>query len=141
MAIIGFGSGAYRAVEFARQQAAADPRHQAKPLAALALITPRNSLPASEKTLPALLPETSLPTLDMILSSDIQARADAEARRRAVLRQRERVYQRIEVPPLNGAARPDHSVLVKRVRGFLQQQVGKAGDERSGKDSMVTTGR
>lgn len=138
--IIGFGSGAYRAVEFARQLASANAARSTKPLAALALIAPRNSLPAGDRNLPSLLPETGLPTLDMILNSDAQARADAEARRRAVLHQRERVYQRIEIPPLNGAAHPDHSVLVKRVRGFLQQQVGKTPDKRGGGNSVETAG-
>jgi len=141
VAIIGFGSGAYRAAEFARQLASADAAHSPKPLAALALIAPRNSLPAAETSLPSLLPETTLPTLDLLLNSDAQARADAEARRRAVLRQRDRVYQRIEIPPLNGAARSDHSVLVKRVRGFLQQQTGKSSEERGSQGSQAATGR
>ena len=121
--LIGFGSGAYRAADFARRHAATSSAHATAPLAALALIAPRDRLPAAADNLPALLPQTGLPTLDMVLSSDAQARAEAEARRRAVLRQRERIYQRIEFPPINDVASPEHSAMVKRVRGFLQQQV------------------
>ena len=129
VAIIGFGSGAYRAAEFAAQIAAGNPDQTIKPIAALVLIAPRNSLPGIASDLPQILPTTTLPTLDMVLSSDALARADAEARRRAVLHQRTRIYQRIEFPPINQTSSPDHSSMVKRVRGFLQQQIGKGGTD------------
>jgi Protein of unknown function (DUF3530) len=130
VAVIGFGSGAYRAAEFVRQLAAASPAKTTSPVTALVLVAPLNALPGNAEDLPKLLPATALPALDLTLNSDNQARAEAESRRRAVLHQRTRVYQRIEFPPVNGAASPDHSLLVKRVRGFLQKQAAPVAEKK-----------
>lgn len=124
VALIGFGSGAWRAAEFVRQSAAANAAGTTAPITALALIAPLDRLPEGGDDLPKLLPATGLPAIDLVLNSDPLARAEAEQRRRAVLHQRSRVYQQLLLPPLNGEVNARHNLMVKRVRGFLQQQIG-----------------
>ena len=125
--LIGFGSGAFRAAENLRAAATANPATPgataptgAGPISALVMIAPQQRLDGSDMNLPKLLPLTAVPALDLVLDSDIRARGEAEARRRAVLHQRMRVYTRIELPPLNGASDAQHAVMVKRVRSWLQ---------------------
>jgi len=118
--LIGFGSGAYRAAEFVRQLAAGNGGKSTAPITALALIAAQDKLPDSTDALPKMLPATELPALDLVLSSELSARAEAEQRRRAVLHQRKRIYQQLELPPLNGDVQAVHNLMVKRVRGFLQ---------------------
>jgi hypothetical protein len=117
IAVIGFGSGAYRAAEFVRQAAAGN----TAPITALTLIAPLNQMSDGSESLPKILPATGLPALDLVLSSEPLARSEAELRRRAVLHQRTRIYQQVELPPINSDTRPGQSLMVKRVRGFLQQ--------------------
>ncbi|MFT3931835.1 MAG: DUF3530 family protein [Spongiibacteraceae bacterium] len=118
--LIGFGSGATRAAENLRSIIAATPNSTA-PLSALVMIAPLQQLNGIEMNLPKLLPLTGIAALDMVLDNDVQARAEAEARRRAVLHQRTRIYTRLELPPLNNASDPQHSLMVKRVRTWLQK--------------------
>jgi hypothetical protein len=122
IALIGFGSGAIRAAENLRLIAAANTAKpgDTAPISALVMIAPLQQLNGIELDLPKLLPLTGISTLDMTLDSDTQARAEAEARRRAVLHQRERTYTRLELSPLNDASDPQHSTMVKRVRSWLQ---------------------
>jgi hypothetical protein len=123
VAVIGFGSGALRAAEFVRRRAADNGAGATAPIAALALIEPLDHLPGLTETLPQLLPATVLPALDLALRNDRRARAEAEARRRAVLHQRGRDYQQVELPPVIPALSATHSAVVKRVRGWLQRHV------------------
>ncbi len=125
VALIGFGSGAYRAAEFVRALAAANPTKTTAPIVLLALVAPVNRLAQSTSDLPKLLPETELTTLDLILSNEPQARLDATLRARAVLHQRKRIYEQVELPPNNPDLNPAQNTMVKRVRGFLQKQSGK----------------
>lgn len=118
--LIGFGSGAIRSVEFLRQYAANN-SGKFEPISALVMVMPLNKLAGIESDMPKILPSTSAPALDLILDSDPLARADAEARRRAVLHQRERIYRQLELPPINSASDAQHSLMVKRVRAWLQQ--------------------
>jgi hypothetical protein len=124
--LLGFGSGATRAAEWTRQlvanQPPPPPPQKTEPISALILIAPANRLIGLEQDLPKILPSTQLPALDIILSSDPQALADAEARRRAVLHQRQRIYRRLELPPITGAESAQHSLMVRRVRAWLQRQ-------------------
>jgi dienelactone hydrolase len=128
--VIGFGSGAWRAAEFARRQAEGNGAPSAnnkpigpEPLRALVLVDPVSQPLATIVDLPKLLPATTLPTLDLVQSSAAQTRADAEARRRAVLHQRERIYQRLSLPPLNAQGTRDQTVLIKRIRSWVQRYV------------------
>ncbi|MET0377651.1 MAG: DUF3530 family protein [Spongiibacteraceae bacterium] len=121
--LIGFGSGAWRAVEFARRQAAGNGAQSPEPLRALVLVDPRNRLAAGKADLPTLLPTTELATLDIVQNSEALVRADAEARRRAVLHQKNRIYQRLELPPLSAGNSADQTVLVKRIRSWLQRRI------------------
>lgn len=129
--LIGFGSGAIRAAENLRLIAATNPPASTNPaaptasliatapLTALVMIAPLQRLNGIDMDLPKLLPLTGISTLDMVLDNDVQARAEAEARRRAVLHQRARTYTRVELPPLNTTSDAQHSVMVKRVRSWL----------------------
>jgi hypothetical protein len=121
--LIGFGSGAWRAVEFARKQAEGNGARRPDPLVALVIIDPRNRLPATKVDLPTLLPTTELAALDIVQSSEPLVRADAEARRRAVLKQRGRVYQQLALPPLAAGDAIEQTVLTRRIRGWMQQHV------------------
>lgn len=120
--LIGFGSGAIRAADNLRSIAAANATNlgSTTPLTALVIIAPQQKLNGLDMDLPKLLPLTGISTLDIVLNNDIQARAEAEARRRAVLHQRSRIYTRLELPPLNNASDAQHSAMVKRVRSWLQ---------------------
>lgn len=118
--LIGFGSGAIRAAENLRLIVAATPNNTA-PLTAMVIIAPLQQLSGIDLDLPKLLPLTGIAALDLVLDNDVQARAEAEARRRAVLHQRTRIYTRLELPPLNNASDPQHSLMVKRVRTWLQK--------------------
>lgn len=125
--LIGFGSGAWRAVEFARKQAEGNGAPSVsnkpigpEPLRALVLVDPRNRLPAAKADLPTLLPTTELATLDIVQSSETLVRADAEARRRAVLKQKERIYQQLTLPPLSTGDATAPNVLTRRIRGWIQ---------------------
>jgi pyruvate/2-oxoglutarate dehydrogenase complex dihydrolipoamide acyltransferase (E2) component len=131
--LLGFGSGAIRAAEWTRQlvanQPPPPPLQKTEPISALILIAPVNRLIGLEQDLPKILPSTELPALDIILNSDPQAVADAEARRRAVLHQRQRIYRRLELPPIAGAESAQHSLMVRRVRAWLQRQVTDEPEE------------
>lgn len=125
--LIGFGSGAIRAAEnlrllatvnTAKPGAAAPPT--TAPITALVMIAPQQQLNGIDMDLPKLLPLTEIPALDLALDNDTLARTDAEARRRAVLHQRARIYTRLELAPINNASNAQHSVMVKRVRSWLQ---------------------
>lgn len=120
--LIGFGSGAIRAAESLRLLAAAKPAAAANtaPITALVMIAPQQKLTGVEMDLPKLLPLTQVPALDLALDSDPMARAEAEARRRAVLQQRTRIYTRVELAPINNTSDAQHSAMVKRVRSWLQ---------------------
>lgn len=135
--LIGFGSGAIREAETLRLIAAANTPKPSDnsatkpgdnstaitaPITALVMIAPQQQLSGIELDLPKLLPLTGTSALDMTLDSEPQARAEAEARRRAVLHQRTRVYTRLELPPINNSSDAQHSAMVKRVRAWLQKQ-------------------
>src|SRR5690606_36581920 len=62
-----------------------------------------------------------LPALDIVLSNDPQAAAEAEQRRRAVLHQRERIYRRLELPPIAATENAQRALMVRRVRAWLQR--------------------
>jgi len=119
--LIGFGSGAIRAAELMRQMATSSSDKSTAPITALIMVAPRNTLPGIEMDLPKILPATELPTLDVTLDSEPQARADAELRRRAVLHQRTRIYRQMELPPVNNTSDAQHSGFVKRIRAWLQR--------------------
>ncbi len=121
--LIGFGSGAIRAAETLKDIAATNTATPADttPITALVMIAPQQQIGGVELDLPKLLPLTGTPALDMVLDSELQARADAEARRRAVLHQRTRIYTRLELSPINNASDAQHSGMVKRVRTWLQK--------------------
>lgn len=128
--LLGFGSGATRAAEAVRQMVADPALKKTDPITTLVLIAPANRLNGIEDDLPKILPSTELPTLDIILSSDPQALADAEARRRAVLHQRQRTYRRLELPPIAAAEGAQQSLMVRRVRAWLQRPLdGEPKDE------------
>lgn len=118
--LIGFGSGTIRSAEFLRQYAKNN-SDKFEPISALVMVMPLNKLAGIEEDLPKILPTTGAPALDLILDSSPLAKADAEARRRAVLHQRERIYRQLVLPPINSASDAQHSVMVKRVRAWLQQ--------------------
>lgn len=118
--LIGFGSGTIRSAEFLRQYVKNN-AGKFEPISALVMVMPLNKLPGIEDDLPKILPTTAAPALDIIMNSEPLARADAEARRRAVLHQRTRIYRQLELPPINAASDAQHSVMVKRVRAWLQQ--------------------
>lgn len=128
IALIGFGSGAIRAAETVRLIAAANPATPGStasaattaPITALLMIAPQQQLSGIEMDLPKLLPLTGVPALDMRFDNEPQARAEAEARRRAVLHQRGRIYTRIEMSPIDNTSDAQHSAMVKRVRAWLQ---------------------
>ncbi len=120
--LLGFGSGATRAAKSVQLAVANQATPNTAPITALVLITPANRLIGLDQDLPKILPATGLPTLDIILNSDPQALADAEARRRAVLHQRERIYRRLELPPIAEAESAQHLLMVRRVRAWLQRQ-------------------
>lgn len=123
VAVIGFGSGALRGAEFVRKRAAGNGAGVTRPVAGLALVAPLERLPGLTDPLPVLLPATALPALDLALRNDARTRAEADARRRAVLHQRERDYLQLELPPVNPTLSATHSAIVKRLRGWLQQHV------------------
>lgn len=127
--LLGFGSGATRAAEVVRRMVEDPAIKKTDPITTLILIAPMNRLHGLEKDLPKILPATELPTLDVIMSSDPQALAEAEQRRRAVLHQRERIYRRLELPPIAPAESAQHSLMVRRVRAWLQRLTD--GDEWS----------
>lgn len=120
--LIGFGSGAVRAAEALRLIAVANTTTpgDTTPITALVMIAPQQQLNGIDMDLPKLLPLTGISTLDMTLDSEPQARAEAEARRRAVLHQRTRIYTRLELPPINNTSDAQHSTMVKRARAWLQ---------------------
>ena len=120
--LIGFGSGATRAAETLRLTAGTKTTASTEPvpLTALVMIAPQQKLNGIDMDLPKLLPLTEIPALDLSLDSDPLARADAEARRRAVLHQRTRIYTRLELPPLNNTSSAQNSTMVKRVRSWMQ---------------------
>jgi hypothetical protein len=121
--VIGFGSGAWRAAEFVRRLVEGNGARLPEPVRALVLVDPVSQPPATTAALPKLLPATALPTLDLVQNSETQTRADAEARRRAVLHQKERIYQRLSLPPLNAQDARDQTVLIKRIRSWVQRYV------------------
>ena len=126
--LIGFGSGAIRAADTLQRLATANKASPGTPapITALVMIAPRQRLDGIDGDLPKLLPVTGVPALDLTLDSAAQTRADAEARRRAVLRQRSRTYTQLELPPLNGASAAEDSVMVKRVRSWLEKNASTA---------------
>lgn len=119
--LLGFGSGATRTAETVRRMVADPAILKPDPVTTLVLIAPQNKINGLEQDLPKMLPATELPTLDIILSSDPQALADAELRRRAVLHQRQRIYRRLELPPIAAAEQAEQSLMVRRVRAWLQR--------------------
>jgi hypothetical protein len=119
--LLGFGSGGTRAAETVRRMVADPAILKPDPITTLVLIAPENTINGLEQDLPKMLPATELPTLDIILSSDPQALADAELRRRAVLHQRQRIYRRLELPPIAEAEKAQQSLMVRRVRAWLQR--------------------
>lgn len=121
--LLGFGSGSWRAAEFARTQAEGNGAQQPDPIRALVLIDALNRLPAVSVELPTLLPATTLMTLDLVQSSEPLARAAAEARRRAVLKQKERIYQQLFLPPLNATDATAVTPMIKRIRSWIQLHV------------------
>jgi dienelactone hydrolase len=127
IALIGFGSGAIRAAETVRLIAAANTATpgDTSPITALVMIAPQQQLSGIEMDLPKLLPLTGISTLDMTLDNEPPARADAEARRRAVLHQRTRTYTRLELPPINNTSDAQHSAMVKRVRAWIQKNANE----------------
>lgn len=130
--LIGFGSGTIRSADFLRQYAKNN-SDKLEPITALVMVMPLNKLPGIEEDLPKILPSTGAPALDLIMDSGPLARADAEARRRAVLHQRERIYRQLELSPINSASDAQHSVMVKRVRAWLQQNAtANTAEEKSG---------
>lgn len=118
--IIGFGSGAIRSAEFLRQYATNN-SGKLEPISALVMVMPTNTLAGIDGDLPKILPSTAAPALDLMMDSSPLAKADAEARRRAVLHQRERIYRQLQLPPINESSDAQHSLMVKRVRAWLQQ--------------------
>lgn len=118
--LVGFGSGAWRIAEFARKLAEGNGARSTTPLAALVLVDPRNRLAATKVDLPILLPMTELAALDIVQSSEPRVRADAEARRRAVLKQRDRIYQQLALPPLANGDAIAQTALTRRIRGWMQ---------------------
>lgn len=119
VAVIAFGSGAPRVAETVQARAGSgDPA----PLRVLAMVDALNTLPGVPRSLPQLLPASDLPVQDLIQGEDDLALAAQEARRRSVLHQRGRIYRTLVLPPLNATSATDRSLLIKRVRGFLQQQ-------------------
>lgn len=132
--LIGFGSGAWRAAEFARRRAEGNGARRPEPLRALVLVDPRNRLPAARADLPKLLPATELATLDIVQSSEPPVRADAEARRRAVLKQKGRIYRQLALPPLNALDSGDQTTLIRRIRGWIQVHA-VAGDKGGNKEA------
>jgi len=121
--VIGFGSGAWRSAEFARRLAEGNGARLPEPVRALVLVDARNQLPAATVDLPKLLPTTALPTFDIVQNSEALTLADREARRRAVLHQKERIYQQLLLPPLNASNREEQTVLIKRIRSWVQRYV------------------
>lgn len=119
--LIGIGSGAIRAAELIRQMATANADKSIAPITTLIMIAPRNTLLGIEMDLPKILPTTEIPTLDITLDSDPLTRTDAELRRRAVLHQRTRIYRQMALPPINNTSDAQHSLLVKRIRAWLQR--------------------
>lgn len=138
IALIGFGSGAIRAAEMLRQMMAASASNT-DPVTALVMIAPVDRLEGIEFDLPKILPSTSVPALDLLLDNEPQTRADAEARRRAVLHQRTRVYTQLVLPPLNGASSPQRSVMVKRVRAWLQQHAHPSTNKKEENKTPIPT--
>ncbi len=126
--IVGFGSGGIRAAEAVKQRAAGNGAGAPAPLQALVLVGAENTLPGMAETLPQLLPISALPTLDLVQAKQKMQLEAQEQRRRAVLRQRERLYRAVVLPPLNAANGSDSSALSKRIRGFLQQLPQPVGD-------------
>lgn len=127
--LLGFGSGATRTAETVRRMVADPAILKTDPITTLVLIAPQNRINGLEQDLPKMLPATELPTLDVILNSDPQALADAELRRRAVLHQRNRIYRRLELPPIAAAESAQQSLMVRRVRAWLQRD--PAADART----------
>jgi len=121
--VIGFGSGAWRAADLARRLAEGNGAKLPEPIRALVLVDPRNQLPAATADLPKLLPTTALPTFDIVQNSAALTLADREARRRAVLHQKERIYQQLLLPPLNATGNDEQTVLIKRIRSWMQRYV------------------
>lgn len=119
--LVGFGSGATRAAEAVRRMVADPAIQKTDPIATLVLVAPDNTVHGLELDLPKMLPATELPTLDIVLSSDPQALAEAELRRRAVLHQRQRIYRRLELPPIAPAENAQQALMVRRVRAWLQR--------------------
>jgi hypothetical protein len=119
--LLGFGSGATRTAETVRRMVADPAILKTDPITTLVLIAPQNKINGLERDLPKMLPATELPTLDIIMNSDPQALADAELRRRAVLHQRARIYRRLELPPIAAAESAQQSLMVRRVRAWLQR--------------------
>ena len=128
VAIVGFGSGAIRAAEAIKLRMAGNGAGAPTPLQALVLVGAENALTGMADTLPALLPLSELPTLDLVQGEQALPLAAQEQRRRAVLKQRERLYRAVVLPPLNAANGSDSSALSKRIRGFLQQLPAPIGD-------------
>ncbi|HEY3700010.1 MAG TPA: DUF3530 family protein [Spongiibacteraceae bacterium] len=130
--LIGFGSGAIRAAETVHSIAAANPAAagDTTPITALVMIAPQQQLNGIEMDLPKLLPTTGVSTLDITLDSAPQARADTEARRRAILHQRTRIYTQLELPPINNTSDAQHSTMVKRVRAWMQLHAKELSTEK-----------
>jgi len=127
--LIGIGSGAVRGAELIRQMAGANAEKSTAPITTVILIAPRNSLPGIELDLPKILPTTEIPVLDITLDSEPLTRADAELRRRAVLHQRTRVYRQMALSPINNTSDAQHSVMIKRIRAWLQRDEQVSADK------------
>jgi hypothetical protein len=112
VALIAFGHSAPRAAEALR-------RRGEQTFRALVLVDAVNEIPGIPLPLPRLLPLSEAPVEDLVQSEGHLALAAQEERRQATLRQRQRIYRVAQLPPLSGGER---SVLIKRIRGFLQQQ-------------------
>lgn len=129
--LLGFGSGGWRAADFARTQAEGNGAQQPEPIRALVLVDAINRLPAVSVDMPTLLPATRLTTLDLVQSSEPPARAAAEARRRAVLRQKTRIYQQLFLPPLNAVTATDQTPMIKRIRSWIQRYAAAPTTEKT----------
>lgn len=134
--LIGFGSGAIRAAETlhllatANPPAAGDAAVITAPITALIMIAPQQQLNGIAMDLPKLLPTTGISTLDIMLDSAPPERAEAEARRRAVLHQRTRIYTQLELAPINNTSDAQHSTMVKRVRTWMQSHAKELSTEK-----------
>ena len=117
--LIGSGSGALHAARFTRESSA----NGNTSVQALIMVDAQNRIDHIDGNLTTVLPQVSLPVLDIVRGVDDRLLREAKARRMAVKRYSPTPYQQLTLPAPVTIINPEQDRTVRRIRGWLSQHL------------------